>query len=105
MTTESISLLTVILIHFSLVVAGLSISNYIDLIRFVARVHALPILSCIIASIFAIVGINIVSKVFLIITLFLLLIALLRTWRSIVYYFKDLQEQKAKDPLIKNNEK
>lgn len=105
MTTESISLLTVILVHFSLVVAALSISNHIDLIRFVARVHALPILSCIIASIFAIVGINIVSKVFLIIALFLLLVALLRTWRSIVYYFKDLQEQKAKDLPIKNNEK
>lgn len=105
MANESISLLTVIFIHFSLIVATLSIGNHIDLIRFVARVHALPILSCVIASIFAIVGIPIVAKVFLIVTLFLLLLTLLRTWKLIVYYFKDLQSQKAEDSSIKDNRK
>ncbi len=92
MTSAAISLLGVIFLHFALTIAGMSIGKHIGLIAYIARVHGIPILLCVVAVIFAVLGLEILVKIFLIITLICLLLALLRTWQVILLYVRQLED-------------
>jgi len=92
MIAESISLLAAIFIHLSIVVTALSLGGHTSsrMVTFIIRVHAYPILYCLIASMLAINGLTISAKVFLSITIIFLGVALLRTWKVISEYFRKL---------------
>lgn len=92
MIIESISLLTAIFVHLSIILTALSLGGHTpgDMITFIIRVHTYPILSCLIASILAIGGLTISSKVILGITVIFLSVALIRNWRLISLYFRKL---------------
>lgn len=84
MITESISLLTAIFLHLSLILAALSFKDVLEIIGSIARWHALPIFFCIITIIFAVIDFYVLPETFLIITLLLFGATLIRSWKLII---------------------
>jgi len=105
MAAESIYLLTAIFIHLSIIFYTLSKLPTAKLFNFIWSLHKFPLFSCLLAGVFGIAGITIVSKIFLIITLLLLIVTLGKTWTAIRFYLLRSEAQKTKNPTIKNNER
>lgn len=94
MVANSIYLLTALLIHLTLVTAGLSFVKHYELIYRLALAHFPAIILCIITSIISLFGVDIVSGIFLSITLILTGAQLYKSWLYIYGYFSAIDPEK-----------
>lgn len=96
MVANSIYLLTALLIHLTFVTAGLSFAKHYQLIYRLALAHFPVILLCIITGIISLFGVDILSKIFLGITLILTATQLYKSWLYIYGYFHVIDPAKQK---------
>lgn len=102
MTAESISLLSAIFLHLSLILAALSFRHALEIIGSIARWHALPIFFSIITTIFAVIGFTVLPKVLLITSLLFFGATLIRSWKLIIRFFEYLDIEECKNRVPKD---
>jgi len=96
MIANSIYLLTALLIHLSFITAGLSLAKHYQLIYRLALAHFPAILLCIITGIISLFGIDILSKIFLGITLILTATQLYKSWSYTYHYLHTINRLQKK---------
>lgn len=91
MIAESISLLTALLAYLSIIFAALSLRDHMRLAIQLLELHLIPMSTCIISIICAIVGANKTCKVLMVITLVLVVVSLIKSVKMIARYLESLE--------------
>lgn len=94
MVANSIYLLTALLIHLAFLTAGLSLAEHYELIYLLALAHFPAILLCVITAIISLLDIEVLSKIFLGISLVLTASQLYKSWLYTYGYFQRIYLEK-----------
>lgn len=98
MIAESISLLTAFLAYLSILFTALSLRNHIRLAVQLLELHLIPVSACIIGIICAIAGASEACKVFMVVTLVLLIVGLVKSLKMIACYLEPLEVAQTGNP-------
>ena len=96
MVTDSIYLLTALLIHISLITAGLSVKKHYEIVYRLALAHLPAIMFCVITAIISLFDYDILSKIFLGMALILTALGLFKSWSFINRYFREIDRANLK---------